>query len=139
MKSIKLLKKIVLVASGIAVFAISPANAADTDSTVSNETNIVNQDASAANPDALCPNGNPRGTRSPDCTVGQKGRQGGKGCQGNVSKGRGGKGHGGNVAQGRSGRGNHGPKGMGKNAGPGKGTGLRDGSCLESAAATADS
>ena len=161
MKSNQMLKKIALLASGIAVFALTTATAADTAVNTGNETSIVNEDG-PVNPDALCPNGQPRGTRSADCTFGNNGRQGhqgnfakgrsGKGSQGNcskgnggngrkgnVSKGQGGKGCQGQVAQGRGGRGNaQGRKGMGPGKGLGDRTGPGDGSCVQPATPTAE-
>ena len=147
MKSNQILKKIALLASGIAVFALTNATAADTADNSGNETAIVNQ-AGAVNPDALCPNGQPRGTRSAGCTVGNNGRQGrqgnfakgrsGNGRQGNFSKGNSGKGCQGQVA--RGGRGNsQGRKGMGPGKGLGDGTGPGDGSCVQAPSPTAES
>jgi len=124
MKSNQILKKIALLASGIAVFALTTATAVDSVDSTGNETSIVNE-SECANPDALCPNGQPRGTRSAGCTVGNNGR-GGKGGQGNCSKRKGGRGSG----QGR--------KGMGPGNGLGDGTGPGDGSCLQSPSPTAE-
>ena len=129
MKSNQILKKIALLASGIAVFALTNATAVDSVDSTGNETSIVNE-YECANPDALCPNGQPRGTRSADCTIGNNGR-GGKGGQGNCSMGNGGKG--------RGGKGNgQGRKGMGPGNGLGDGTGTGDDSCLQSPSSTAE-
>ncbi len=75
MKTENTLKKIALLASGIAVFTLNSAYAADTESNVSDETTVVTTDT-PADPATLCPNGNPRGTRAENCTVGQSGRRG---------------------------------------------------------------
>lgn len=144
MKTNQTFRKIALFASGIAVFAMTAANAADTESNVSDESQIVNADAATANPGQLCPNGNPKGTRSANCTVGQKGRKGNfakgrgnMGRQGNIAKGCGNQGRG-QVAQGR-GNGRQGNWQGRRGMGPGNGARTRAGSCVETATPTAES
>lgn len=158
MKTKEILIKIALVASGIAVMSLATANAADSESNVSDETVIVNSDT-AANPDALCPNGKPRGTRAQDCTVGKKGRKGNfaqsrgnSGRQGKFANGRGNNSRRGNFAndRGNGGRGNmaraggrqgnvEGRRGMGPGKGQGDGKGPHDGSCVQAPTDTAES